>query len=132
MERGEHDGAEPDDAVHHGAAMAAVHAVLGGQSVALLGAGDDVGQGHVRDEEAVEDLRLEAEPAELRRHEATQVLDGVLPLAALHQAPQVPHGEAGVRLAGHPARTYGRGSQPRTVNQRFRGGEAEEHRRAWE
>lgn len=107
MERGEHDGAEPDGAVPDGTAMVSVLGIAGGQNVAVLGAVEDVGDGHVRDEEAVEDLRLEPQAVvqAWRRQEAEEVLDGILPLPSLHEAPQVGDGEACARVGGDPAHT---------------------------
>jgi hypothetical protein len=93
--------------------MVSVLGVTGGQNVTILGVVEDVGDGHVRDEEAAEDLRLEPQAVQARRQEAEEVLDGVLPLASLHEAPQVRDGEACVRVGGHPARP----STTRTISQ---------------
>lgn len=68
--------------------------VLIGEHVSFLGAGEDVGEGHVGDEEAAEDLGLQPEAVQARRKESEEVLDGIFPLASLHEVPKVRHGEA--------------------------------------
>lgn len=68
---GAEDGAEPDGALADGAVTAEVLPVQRGHVVAELGAGHDVRQGHVHDEEAVEHRGLHAQaqrrPAGVRR-----------------------------------------------------------------
>lgn len=103
---------------------------------------DDVGQVHVRAEEAVEDPGLDAERP--LGQEAGEVEEGVAPLVLHHEFPQPKHAEeGGVRLAQHPARTpqrksphqfhssttqrkhqqgRGGGERPREVYVRFGGG----------
>ena len=53
VERGEHDAADPEGATADGPVVVVVLAKVGRERVALLGAGEDVGQVHVDGEEAV-------------------------------------------------------------------------------
>ena len=61
VERGEHDAADPEGATADGPVVVVVLAKVGRERVALLGAGEDVGQIHVDGEEAVQDPGLDAQ-----------------------------------------------------------------------
>ena len=92
---------DPEDAL---GAMFAVLGQEGGRLLHLPGAGEDIRQATVRNEEEMQDLGLQAQQAAVfRLHEAPEVAEGGAPLASPHAVLQVRRGEEGVRLVDHPA-----------------------------